>query len=129
MTASKSALDIEIELAQSRVREVALWFRERGLKSGHAIQRAADCLCISHDLAWRFCYRAEIGKRAIASLRLMERNYLSAVRQEIAYHQDRIARLSLREAEVAAKLEAIECSSGGFVSFSPSVLSDTCTAP
>lgn len=125
MTASKSALDIEIKLAQDHVQMVARWFRERGLKSGHAIQRAADCLCISHDLAWRFCYRAEIGRRAIASLRLMERNFLAAVRQEIAYQDARLARLHQIEAEVAAKLEAIECSSDGFVSFSPSVLSET----
>lgn len=127
MTASKSALDIEIELAQSRVQMVARWFRSRGLKSGHAIQRAADRLAISHDLAWRLCYRAEIGKRALASLRLIERQFLTAIRQEIADLEEQVARLRIIEAEIEAKLEA-QCSDG-FTFSSPNVLSDTCVAP
>ena len=129
MHSSKIALDQSewnARTAGEHVRDVARWFRGRGLKSGHAIQRAADCLAISYDLAWRLHYQAKIWSLPSARLRQIERAYAASIDLEVAELEARIARLRIKQTE----LRVGQCSCGdGFVISAQSTLCVACAGP
>lgn len=111
MKTSKKLFYVEsANQASTYVHQVSRWFRGRGLKSSHSIQRAANMLGITNNLAIRLYYRINITSFAPSRLRQMEDNYLAAIDIEIAQMEEQIARLRVVKAELVATRRTAPCS-------------------
>lgn len=93
-----------VDQAALYVHQVSRWFRRRGLKASHAIQRASDQLGITFDLAWRLHYGHRIFSLSLSRLRQIELHYLASLDLEIAQMEEQTARLRVIKAELEMHL-------------------------
>lgn len=114
MSASKNSLDTadeNVRRASFYVQQVARRFRRFGIKTSHAIQRAADDLGISNDLAWRLHYRQKIFTLQPERLKQIEIHYLKSLDREIAEMERLTSNLRSIKAELEKTLQGkVACS-------------------
>lgn len=116
MSVTKNTLveagEANVRQATIYVHQVSRWFRRRGMKASHSIQRAADQLGVTFDLAWRLHYGQRIFSLTTTKLRQIELHYLASLDREIAQMEEQTSKLRTIKAELEIHLRGtvVECS-------------------